>query len=212
MAKRNRSNLEARNHIRSKCKLTDLASWFESELAAVEGATERKLLRLLVSDINHFVRMPKRARLLLPRRVRDKYHSYPRSIKEEAKAAGVGLDGRTNGPAVAAYRLAGGTRPPRFGSKNSWSIHHIYSGKFPYVDRTDTLHAVKAGAHFTQSAGLVAVHPLADQACDEYPFFAWLLRARAYKRFGYDPDKVFHLSAHDKLGFAELRRSLRRRG
>lgn len=64
-------------------------------------------------------------------------------------------------------------------------------GKFPYVDRDSTLHAVKDGAHFTQSAGLVATHPIVDQMCDEYPFFSWYLRAIAFKKFGYDPDGVF---------------------
>ena len=49
----------------------------------------------------------------------------------------------------------------------------------------------KDGLHFTQSAGLVAIHPIADVLSHEFPFFAWLLRGTAFNRFGYDPDGVF---------------------
>jgi hypothetical protein len=97
------------------------------------------------------------------------------------------------GPAIAAFLYAGGERPCRVGSRNCWSIHHLYSGKFPYVGRTETLHAVKHGDHFTNSAGLIAAHPVLDAMCDEYPCIAWYLRARAFERFGYDPDQVFTL-------------------
>jgi hypothetical protein len=48
---------------------------------------------------------------------------------------------------------------------------------------------------------LVAVHPVADALCDEYPAFTWFLRARAFQLFGYDPDRVFG-AGHDTLGFA----------
>jgi hypothetical protein len=44
---------------------------------------------------------------------------------------------------------------------------------------------------FTHSAGLVAVHPLADALADEVPYFAWLLRSEAFRRFRFDPDGVF---------------------
>jgi hypothetical protein len=60
---------------------------------------------------------------------------------------------------------------------------------------------LKECKHFTQSAGLVAVHPIADALCDEYPFFSWLLRAISFQEFGYDPDGVF-LPPPDSLGFA----------
>ena len=111
------------------------------------------------------------------------------------------LDTRPNGPAIAAFEIAGGIRPLRFGSTNRWSIHHMYSAKFPYIDRFDSLHATKDGVHFTQTAGLVAMHPIADAMSDEYPFFSWYLRALAFERFGYDPDRVFS-SAIDEFGFA----------
>jgi len=47
------------------------------------------------------------------------------------------------------------------------------------------------GKHFTQSAGLVAIHPIAEALKDEYFYFSWLLRYEAFLRFNYDPDGVF---------------------
>jgi len=49
---------------------------------------------------------------------------------------------------------------------------------------------------------LIATHPVADALCDEFPFFAWLLRAESFRRFGYDPDGVFS-SQQDEFGFVE---------
>lgn len=80
-------------------------------------------------------------------------------------------------------------------------MHHIYSGKFPYGAGRQTLHAAKHELHFTQSAGLVAVHPVADALCDELPCFSWLLRGMAFERFRYDPDSVFG-AATNEFGFA----------
>jgi hypothetical protein len=78
-----------------------------------------------------------------------KYHKFPDEIRRRAKDVGVTLDSRPNGPAIAAFLLAGGRRPKRIGSSNAWSVHHLYAGKYPYV----TTHAAKLGRHFTRSAG-----------------------------------------------------------
>jgi hypothetical protein len=48
--------------------------------------------------------------------------------------------------------------------------------------------------YFTQSAGLVAIHPVADALADEFAVFAWRLRAEAFLRFGYDPEGAFSAS------------------
>jgi hypothetical protein len=56
------------------------------------------------------------------------------------------------------------------------------------VRRRVSHHAVKDGRHFTQSAGLVVVHPIAEAPEDECFHFAWLLRYEALLRFGCDPD------------------------
>ena len=66
--------------------------------------------------------------------------------------------------------------------------------------RRTSLHAVKDGRRFTQSAGLVAIHPIAEALKDEYLYFAWLLRHEAFLRFGYDPDAVLSERA-DGYGF-----------
>jgi hypothetical protein len=80
-------------------------------------------------------------------------------------------------------------------------VHHLYSGKFSYLGKDHSLQAVKDGNHFTQSAGLIAVHPIADQMCDEFPMFTWYLRAMSFKKFGYDPDGVFGQKKPNRFGF-----------
>jgi hypothetical protein len=44
---------------------------------------------------------------------------------------------------------------------------------------------------------MVAVNTIADALFDEYPIFAWYLRARAFLRFAYDPDQVFSPGCDD---------------
>lgn len=195
------------------CVNADLNNWFTRELRHVRGPAERAVLKRVATDLHEFVRWPKQPLLLWAgcNRIpeigkKQKYHSHPDRICRMAKAVGVHLDRRPNGPAIASFLFAGGERPNRFGSSNAWSIHHLYSGKFPYYGRQTTMHAVKDGNHFTQSAGLIAAHPVADALVDEFPFFAWLLRAKSWVRFGYDPDQVFS-SGSDQYGFTRGHRS-----
>jgi len=201
-------NSDSPNQIVEKIDLDNLSAWFAKELQGVRE-TERLILTAVVDDLKSFVRWPAKAILLCPGWDRKpspgakmKYFQYLPHIQKMAKetAKPFALDGRPNGPAIASFLIAGGERPQRFGSSNGWSIHHLYSSKFPYIDRDKSLHATKEGLHFTQSAGLVAVHPVADAMVDEYPCFTWLLRALAFRRFGYDPDKVF-ANTHNELGF-----------
>jgi hypothetical protein len=200
---KNRSNLQSPQNIRHACDLNNLNGWFRQEAEAVGEPAVRAVVLGVYEHLDAFVRWPRNALLLWEGRDRStKYHSYPASILLAAQRLPITLDGRVNGPAIAAYRIAGGERPPRFGSNNSWSVHHLYSGKFPCAGRQETLHAAYNGRHCTQSAGLVAIHPIADQMCDEYPFFAWLLRALAFRKFGYDPDAVFSSGPRDEYGFA----------
>lgn len=200
-------NLASRNVLLQPCDLADLRGWYAEQTLQVENKSIRKILLGVEQNLKEFVRWPRTALLLWkgcdrvpPPGKKQRYHRYTESIRRLAKSASVNLDRRANGPAIAAFDFAGGERPDRFGSSNKWSIHHVYSGKFPYPGRTATLHATKKGLHFTQSAGLIAVHPIADAMADEFPFFAWLLRAESYNRFGYDPDGVFS-KAQDQLGF-----------
>lgn len=203
-------NLDSPNAIQEPCILEDLSAWYRREVSIIEELHIQELLIDVVLNIDSFVQFPTTALLLwkgcnrvpVPPR-KQKYHQYPNDLKRTAKQKGIKLDGRPNGPAIAAYTFGGGKRPNRYGSENQWSIHHLYSGKFPYPDRKDSLHAAKNGHHFTQSAGLVAVHPVADALSDEYPFFSWRLRAEAFIRFGYDPDRVFGESPIDAFGFVK---------
>ena len=202
-------NLDSPNGLLEPIDLSNLARWFVKETLQIESEHVRHIVQRVGGTLNEFVRWPTRAVLLwdtcnrvAPEGKKRKYHQYPKSIRDLAKKSGVNLDTRPNGPAIAAFQIAGGTRPERFGSSNAWSIHHVYSGKFPYVGRTTTMHAIKNCKHFTQSAGLIATHPVADALSDEYPFFAWLLRVESLRRFGYDPDSVFS-DAQDEFGFAK---------
>ena len=204
-------NLTSPKGILEPCDLTDLKGWFARELAQVPNQAEQAILNTVAGELGAFLRWPAEAVLLWPGCNRiappgktQAYFSYPPHIRFMAKGAAIALDTRPNGPAIASFVLAGGSRPERFGSSNAWSVHHLYSGKFPYVGRQTTTHAAKDSHHFTQSAGLVAAHPVADALVDEFPFFTWLLRADAYLRFGYDPDGVFS-AVRDEYGFASGR-------
>lgn len=209
-----RFNLESPNQLSQKCALDDLTTWALTESTSVTDPAPRECIATVCKALDSFVRWPAKAVLLwhgcdriAPEGERQRIHSFPDSIRRAAKAVKAPLDTRSNGPAIVAFLVSGGMRPKRFGSQNSWSVHHIYSGKFPYIGKTSTLHAAKSGQHFTQSAGVVAVHPVADGMCDEYPFFAWLLRAEAFRRFGYDPDVVFTDSSVDQFGFVPGRQA-----
>lgn len=138
-----------------------------------------------------FVHWPQHPICFWPGRVRVPYHKYSVRRRARLRSAGITIDARSNGPAVMAFLLGGGKRPFRQVAGKQWSIHHIYDGKFPFPGTERTTHAVKNKKLFTHSAGLVAVHPIADALADEVAYFAWLLRHEAYLRFQFDPDEVF---------------------
>lgn len=144
-----------------------------------------------------FVRWPRRSLLFWTGLVRHadgrRKDCYKYSPKQKAllKRAGLEADARNNGPAILAFRPAGGERPVRRDfPRHHWSIHHIYDGRFPAAEGDTVLHATRVGNHFTQSAGLVALHPLADGLVGDCKYFAWLLRHEAFLRFDYDPDGI----------------------
>lgn len=202
-------NLESPNALLERIDPTNVERWYVRETLQVESEAVRHVLHHVAGHLEDFVQWPTRAILLWkgcnrvpPRGASQRYHRYPEPIRKLAKTKNIQLDTRPNGPARAAFAFAGGVRPERFGSTNASTMHHVYSGKFPYIDRTTTIHAVKLSNHFTESAGVIATHPVADALSDEYPFFAWLLRFESFSRFGYDPDGVFS-SSQDAHGFAE---------
>lgn len=205
------NNLNSPISISVGCQLDSLLDWYEAEIALAPSEAIRSIMTIVGRHPEEFFRWPNGALLLwhgcdrvAPRNAdgkkQVKYHRYPDIIKSLAKGGSVELDARSNGPAIAAFQMAGGERPGRSGSTNAWSVHHIYSGKFPFPGQIATTHAKTNCAHFTQSAGLLAVHPIADALCDDAPAVTWFLRAKAFQLFGYDPDGVFSLS-QDEFGF-----------
>lgn len=200
-------NLSARCSLVEPIDLENLLDWYSRETEQITTESFRHVAHYVGTHWQDFVRFAARPLLLWqgcdrvkPEGQSQKYHSYPMEIKYAAKRCNIKLDTRPNGPARASFEFAEGERPERVGSTNDWTAHHLYSGKFPYIGQPDTIHAVKLGNHFTQSAGVITAHPIADALCDEYPFFAWLLRALSYRKFGYDPDGVFS-KERDDLGF-----------
>jgi hypothetical protein len=181
---------------------SDFDKILREELAAIR-ASERRVLLQVWGNRNDFIKWPKHTLLLWKGETnKTRYHVYPSSIVSKLKKANLTPNRLRNGPAIMAYRLAGGIRPPRRVGKQDWNIHHVYDGRFAFPPSSsgETLHAVKHGKHFTQAAGLVAIHPIAHACADEYLWFAWQLRHEAFLRFGYDPDGVFSART-DSMGF-----------
>lgn len=184
------------------CCLDDLNGWMEQEAGYIVPAAHQRVIVAVNADLDAFVKWPHRAELLWAGCDRTaKYHNYPDTLKVLFRHQRVTCDARSNGPAIMAYLVAGGQRPHRNGN-HAWTIHHLYDGKFPYPGSTrPSVRAVMDARHFTQSAGLVAIHPIADALADEFAVFAWRLRAEAFLRFGYDPEGAFSVS-RDAFGFA----------
>ena len=157
------------------------------------NANYKKIANIIHQNPAAFVSWPQKPLLLWDGSTREtRYHQYPEKIIKQLRDAGIIPDRRNNGPAICSFLLAGGIKPLRKTGKG-WSIHHIYDGKFPYENRTTSTKAVNDGQYFTEAAGLVALHPVADAMADEFAEFAWWLRREAYNRFGFDPDRVFSI-------------------
>ena len=147
-----------------------------------------------------YFRWPKEERIISKEWVRHKdgrkkdCYDYPTQLVDEIKSAGLRVDRRNNGPAIVSFLLAGGERPLRpFPSRWGWTIHHIYDGQHPRFQNEQVPHAINDPKLFTDSRGLVAVHPFADYIAMREPLLAWLLRWEASKRFpGFDPMRVFN--------------------
>jgi len=183
------------------CRLEDLSGWLEDEALSIPDEAHRRVILEVNSNLDSFVKWPKRSVLWWDGCQRIKYHEFPPTLREAINQAGLPFRNWSNDPAVYAYRLAGGERPKRAIS-DEWSIHHVYDGQFPYPgNRQSSLRAAKHPRHFTQSAGLVAIHPVADALADEFAIFAWRLRAESFVRFGYDPEGAF-TGKLDEFGFA----------
>ncbi len=174
------------------CDLNDLSGWVESEVLSIPVESHRRVILEVSHKLNDFVNWPERAELLWQGCNRTvKHHKFPDPLKRLLSERKFNVDSRSNGPAICAFLAAGGRRPRR-GSGDGWNVHHIYDGQFPYPGiQGVSLRARDDGHHFTQSAGLVAIHPVAHALADEVAAFAWRLRAESFIRFGYDPEGAF---------------------
>ena len=182
------------------CNLLDMTGWAEAELASIREAPIRRIITEAVDNLESLVRWPRSAELFWDGCRKIAKHEFPEVLRKAIDAAGLSFRNWSNDPAIYAYRLADGERPNRV-VKHQWDVHHLYDGQFPYPGKLTTLVAVKSGRHFTQTAGLVAIHPVAHVIAGEYGLFAWRLRAESFLRFGYDPDGAFSV-AQDEFGFA----------
>ncbi|HMJ88301.1 MAG TPA: hypothetical protein VK530_00710 [Candidatus Acidoferrum sp.] len=171
-----------------------LPTWLQAmgELVTLDNEAALSIWR----ERHKYFKWPKRS-LLLQRGwtrhhdgSRSDCYSYDSELKTRLTAKRLEPDGRNNGPAILAFLMAEGTRPRCNGG--GWPIHHVYDGSAEHpVSRKKILHSVQNGDFFTQSAGLVAAHPVAHCIAHQSPLLGWLLRWEAYKRFTFDPDRVF---------------------
>lgn len=123
------NNFTSPNSVVTAPELANLSGWLAREIESIEPPTVRALLALVADSLDSLVRFPTRALLLwdgcgrvVPEGQKTKYHKYPDEVKCAAKTSGVYLDARANGPAIAAFQLAGAERPARHGSSNAWSV------------------------------------------------------------------------------------------
>jgi len=193
--------------LRESIHWEDLDGWIRIQINDTLKDPVNGVIRQVLDHLDEFVKFPKKSVLLWKGCDRvgsaTKKHEYPKDLKEALDKRGVVRDVRSNGPAITSFLFAGGERPARNQPGRGWNIHHLYDGKITYCGRQTSLHSVKEGNHFTQSAGLVAVHPVADALCDDVPAFSWYLRGLSLQMFGYDPDGVFPGGRIDDYGFLQ---------
>ncbi len=167
-------NLESPNALLEPIDPSDIEGWFVRETVQVESEPVRHVLHHVAGHLADFVQWPQRVVLLWdgcdrcpPTGKKQKYHRYPESISKLAKTQKITLASRPNGPARAAFMFAGGLRPERFGSTNAYTMHHVYSGKFPYIEQTRTVQKSKTGRHALGcgSATAPAVWPRPELGC-----------------------------------------------
>ena len=169
--------------------------WLQS-LTAPDRCPELEWTAILsiCTEPDRFFEWPQVGELLWPGCTRgdaNQRHRYPAHVAERLFKLGIHQpDPRNNGPAIMAFRAAGGNRPS-WGNEG-WPIHHIYDGTEPVQNHPVPVpHAASKGHLFTHSGGLVAAHPVVHHLAHHSALLKWLLRREAFLRFGFDPMGVF---------------------
>ena len=170
----------------------------------------RHVLQIVGEHLNDFVQFPKRALLLWqdcdrkkPPGEKQRYHQYPVMIRELAKRkAGSSWIREQMVLQGLHFSLPVGFVLRDMAARMIGLHITCTQANSRYLNRVATTHAVKFGCHFTQSAGVITAHPIADAMCDEFPFFAWLLRAESFRRSGYLSRWLVFSVSQGELGFA----------
>ena len=192
-----RFSIQLADEIDNQSRWEDVPDWIRA-MADNESDAGVQSAMAIWNQRNTYIRWPKKSRLLLDGMTRhpdgnsQNCYDYPPELVREILEAGLSDDRRNNAPAILAFQLTGGDRPRRpYPSNWGWTIHHIYDGQHLAPTDKTVPRAVVEGKLFTEAAGLVAVHPLADYVATNVPLLAWLLRWEAFCRFQFDPMDVF---------------------
>jgi hypothetical protein len=106
--------------------------------------------------------------------------------------------------AVAAFRRMGGYVPQAVPGTEAWQLLHLYEALTRWGAAGNRDEAARAARHYTQSANLVAVHPVVQHLMAQYPCIVKTLQARVFTKFRYDPlDQFAPGRRHDICGFVE---------
>jgi hypothetical protein len=143
-----------------------------------------------LSSLMPGIEFPESAILLWTGCIRkSEWYDFPAGLRAKWKQSRAGgLDRRmSNGPPNSAFALGHGRKP------SGWELDHIYD--------EEPLWSVTDGMHFTQSAGLAAMHKHVHRLRHADGELTWLVRGIAFARFGYDPLRTFSTGAHDCFGF-----------
>jgi hypothetical protein len=192
-----RFSIQLADELDSPSRWEDVPEWIRA-MADNRSSVAVQSAMAIWNQRNTYIRWPKKKRLLLPGTTRhpdgnnQHCYDYPEELVRELNDAGLPDDRRNNAPAILVFQLTGGDRPRRpYPSSWAWTIHHIYDGKHPSPNGVPVSRAVSDGKLFSEAAGLVAVHPLADYVATNEPLLAWLLRWEAFNRFRFDPMNIF---------------------
>ena len=188
--------------IRSLCKSlyheSPLVRWPQRALLCQWGMTSQDRIGVIdENDPDWTLRnMPAPERMLPPGDAQ--YDALVRQEDPEALAPGA----RIGWPfAAAAFKYTGGNVPQAEAGADAWRLLHLYAGA-PAFDNGVEFDAMPNPKHYTQSAGLVAVHPVVHLLMAQHPCIVHTLRARAFTKFNYDPANYFpHEAPPDDCGF-----------